>query len=70
MDAVRLKVKFKMKNYYICKDWHDKFYRVVKNKHIGNKRVGDDFYIYLKKERKFIFQNYIPISDKEAGVKI
>ena len=70
METVRLRIKFKIGKYYICKDWNDKFYTVVINKYIGNRKVGDDFYVYLKKGNKFIFQTYIPISDIEAGVKI
>ena len=69
MEAVRLKIKFKMKKYYICKDWNDNLYKVVKNRYIGKRKVGDDFYVYLKKGNKFIFQTYIPISDEEAGVR-
>ena len=69
MEAIRLKVKFKIGKYYFCKDWNNKFYKVKINKYIGKKRSGDDFYIYLKKGSRFIFQSYIPISDKEAGVK-
>ena len=70
LETVRLKIKFKMNNYYICKDWNDKIYKVLINKYIADRKVGDDFYVYLKKGNKFIFQTYIPISDREAGVRV
>jgi len=70
LGTVRLIVKFKGKSYYICKDWNNNFYRVINNEHIGNRKVGDDFYIYFKEGKEFILKTIIPISDEEAGVKV
>lgn len=67
-EAYRCIIKAEKSNYYIGKDYNGKKYKIVKNEHIKCK-VGDDFYFYANREKGFLKDTLIPISDEMAGVK-
>ncbi|MBD7911330.1 hypothetical protein [Clostridium cibarium] len=68
-DAFRCMIKDETNKYYVGVDYNGKKYNIVKNENIRCK-VGDDFYFYAIKERGFLRDKLIPISDEMAGVKV
>lgn len=57
------------KDYYIGVSFNGTKYKIHKNEHIGNYKMGSDISFYAKKENGFLKDILIPISDEEAGVK-
>lgn len=53
------------KHHYIGRDYNSKKYKIVKNKYMRNRKVGDDFYFYATLERGLFRDVLTPISDEE-----
>lgn len=54
--------------YFCGKTFTDKKYKILKNEHTRNFRVGIDFHFYAVEEKNLFSTVLIPISDREAGV--
>lgn len=65
----RLIITKTKKDYYIGVSFNGTKYKVHSNEHIGTYKVGADISFYAKKEKGFLKDILIPISDEEAGVK-
>lgn len=64
----RVVLKYEFKNFYIAKDYNDRWYKVLKNKVTKKFQVAMDYYIYATATKGVIFNTLLPLTNEEAGV--
>lgn len=65
----RVIIKKETKDYFIGKSYSNKKYKIMKNEFSKRVSVGNDLYLYAKRQEGLFYDILIPISDEEAGVK-
>lgn len=65
--TIRLTILKVCKDYYIGRDnYTKKKFKVVKNEHIRPLKKNDDYEFYCRREKRFLRDILIPISEEEA----
>lgn len=69
MNLFRCIIKRNFKNFYTGISYNNEKYKIIKNSNLREFEVGADISFYAKRNKKLLFDELTPISDKDAGVR-
>lgn len=58
------------KNYYVCKDYNNNKYKLLKTSESKNLKIGDDKYHYIEKVGRFLFTDVIRLLSKKEEYEL